>query len=303
MRWLAGTAYLSSILLGACGAAIAADIPFKAPIASPVGAPAFSWSGCYVGANAGWIQGRTGINTAPSGAYLTPAGVLAPPNAAGTGLLAGDFTSALHSYNPTGSGGEAGAQAGCNVQFSSIVLGVEGDINWSSLRTSVNTTYAPFPSANPAFTISQANESIASRMDWFSTIRARGGIAFDRWLVFATGGLAIGHFRSSTSVTYGSNGTSPVFANASHVGENTNTRLGLAVGGGFEYAFTGNWSAKIEYLYLNFGSWSYASPLITPAGSVGAGYSWTTTVSQREHLVRVGLNYRFGAPGPVVAKY
>jgi outer membrane immunogenic protein len=303
MRWLIGSVYFSSIVLGATGAAIAADIPVKAPITRPVMAPAFSWSGCYVGANAGWIQGRSTIDTSPSGSYLTTAGVLAPPNPAGTGLLLGDFTSAQHSYSQNGSGAEVGAQVGCNVQFSSIVLGVEGDINWSSLKTSVNATFAPFPSANPAFTISQANESISTRMDWFSTIRARGGIAFDRWLVFATGGLAIGQFDSSTNVTYGANGTSPVFANASHVGSSSVTRFGLAVGGGLEYAFSGNWSAKAEYLYLDFGSWSYASPLVAPAGSVGAGYTWSTTVSQREHIVRLGINYRFGDPAPVVARY
>ncbi len=68
--------------------AAAADLPRKAPIGTPMMATAFSWSGCYIGANAGWVGGRTAYNTAPSGAYLSAAGPLAPPNAAGTGLLA-----------------------------------------------------------------------------------------------------------------------------------------------------------------------------------------------------------------------
>jgi outer membrane immunogenic protein len=303
MQKFLGTTFVSSILLGLTGAAIAADLPAKAPMVAPVMSPAFSWSGCYVGANAGWVGGRTQINTSPSGSYLNAAGVLAPPNAAGTGLLVGDFTSAQHSYTPNGSGGEVGGQVGCNLQFGSIVLGAEGDINWSSLTTSVNAAFAPFASANPAFTISQEAENISLRMNWFSTLRARGGIAFDHWLLFGTGGLAIGQFSSSTNITYGSNGTSPVFANASHIGQASTTRLGLALGGGLEYALTNNWSVKAEYLYLNFGAWSYASPLVAPAGAVGAGYTWTTTVSSRDHIVRLGINYRFGDPVAVVARY
>jgi outer membrane immunogenic protein len=282
--------------------AAAADLPVKAPIVSPVAAPAVNWSGCYVGANAGWIGGKTSYDTAPSGAYLNPAGVLAPPNAAGTGLLAGDFTSAQHSYGPRNSGAEVGGQIGCNRQWGSYVLGVEADLNWSSLRNTIDASFAAFPSANPAFTISPETESLSTRLDWFSTIRARGGFAWDRWLVFATGGLAIGNFQSSSSIVYGTTGTSPVFSGAAHLGSSSITRLGLAVGGGLEYAFANNWSLKAEYLYLDFGSWSYASGLTVPAIAIPAGYSWTTNVTAREHIARVGINYRFG-DSIVMAKY
>ncbi len=177
--------------------------------------------------------------------------------------------------------------------MSTFLIGLEGDFNWSSLRSNVNAAYTAFPSANPLFTISPATETLSTRLDWFSTIRGRGGFTFDRWLVFATGGLAIGHFRSSTSVVYGTSGTSPVFSGASHAGENTTTRLGYAIGGGVEYAFTNNWSLKAEYLYMNFGSWSYASALAAPAAAATAGYAWTTNVSAREHVARVGINYKF----------
>jgi outer membrane immunogenic protein len=284
------------MLAFAAAPAMAADIPVKAPIVRPVVAPAFTWSGCYVGGNAGWVGSRTTHNTSPSGAYLNAAGVLAPPNALGTGLLTGDLVSAQHSYTSDNSSWEAGAQVGCNQQWGSFVAGLEGDFNWSGARTTVNAFFAPFPSANPLFTISQATETISTRMDWFSTLRARGGLAFDRWLVFATGGLAIGHFRSDTGIVYGANGTSPVFANSAHFGSSEQTRVGFAVGGGFEYAFDNNWSAKAEYLFMDFGTWSYASPLTGPAG-VAPGYSWTTSVRSREHIARVGINYRFGGFG------
>ena len=94
-----------------------------------------------------------------------------------------------------------------------------------------------------------------------------------------------------------------MFANSTHLGDAAATRVGLAAGGGIEYAFTGNWSAKFEYLFMTFGSWSYSSPLVAPAPVVGSGYSWVTTVTPREHVFRVGLNYRFGDPVAVVARY
>jgi outer membrane immunogenic protein len=298
------TVTFSSILLATANFAVpasAADLAVKARPMAPVAA-AFSWSGCYIGANGGWVHQRSGFDTSPSGSYLNTAGFAAPPNAAGTGLLPGDLASAQHSYRANGDGGTVGGQIGCNMQFGSLLLGVEGDLNWANATSSVNATFAPFPSANPAFTISQENESLSTRLDWFSTIRARGGIALDHWLLYATGGLAIGHFRSNTNIAYAANGTSPVFANSLHVGESTITRLGLAVGGGIEYAVDPNWSVKAEYLFMTFGNFSYSSPLVAPVGSAAAGYSWTTTVTPREHIFRVGLNYRFGG-APLVARY
>jgi outer membrane immunogenic protein len=290
----------AGLLVIGTATAMAADLPVKARPVVPV-AQAFTWTGCYVGGNAGWVGARTTHNTGPGGLYRTAAGVLAPPNAAGTGLLDGDFASASHSYDTRRSGWEAGAQVGCNRQWGTLVAGVEADFNWAGARSDVSATYLPFPSANPLFTISTSNENISTRLDWFSTVRGRAGLAFDRWLPYITGGLAIGHFRSSTSVAYGSNGTSPVFANAVHVGGAERTRLGLALGAGLEYAFDNNWSLKAEYLYLNFQTWSYSSPLIAPAG-VAAGYTWTTNVRSQDHIARVGFNYRFGA-APIMAKY
>ena len=290
-----------SVFLALCAApAAAADLPVKAPPIAPVAT--FGWSGCYIGVNGGWLGGKASYGTSPGGAYLNTAGVAAPPNAAGTGLLAGDLASARHAYDVTNSGGEIGGTVGCNQQWGSVVLGVEGDVNWSSLRNSVTTAYGPFPSANTTFTISPETEALTTRMNWFSTVRARGGYAWDRWLLYVTGGAAIGQFDSSTSIVYGTTGTSPVFSGAAHFGSNSMTRLGWTAGGGAEYALTRQWSFKAEYLYLDFGNWSYASPLTAPAAALGAGYTWQTSVREREHLVRIGINYRFGE-GPIMARY
>jgi len=71
---------------------------------------------------------------------------------------------------------------------------------------------------------------------------------------------------------------------------------GLGRGAGAEYAINNSWSLKAEYLYLDFGNWSYTSGLVTPAVAVPAGYTWTTSVRAREHIARIGVNYRFGDP-------
>src|SRR5437773_11795748 len=125
---------LSGVLsLGAIGAASAADMAVKArPLPPPV--PVFSWSGCYIGGNAGWIESDGRYDLRPGGSYLNAPGAAAPPNAAGTGDFPENRAALSHSYAPRDSGGLVGVQAGCNQQFGTFVVGVEGDWAWSSLR-------------------------------------------------------------------------------------------------------------------------------------------------------------------------
>jgi outer membrane immunogenic protein len=100
----------------------------------------------------------------------------------------------------------------------------------------------------------------------------------DRWLVYATGGLAVAHINSSLNLQY---------ATGSYNGSDSRTRAGYTVGGGVEYSFAQNWSAKLEYLYLDFGTYTFISP-----NSNDPLADWATSVRAREHVVRVGLNYK-----------
>ncbi len=288
MRQTMLAATIATLTVGFIGNAAAADMPVKAaPLA------AHSWTGCHVGGNVGWIASRDRFDRTPSGTYLAVAGVPSPPNAGGGGLLAGDIALTTHSDTSTSSGITAGAQIGCDRQVNNLVYGIEADFNWSSLNSSISRSYPSVTSVNPLFGIGPESDNLTNRLDWFSTVRGRIGIARDRWLVFATGGLAIGHFKSNTNVSFGTHPVLlPVLSGAQHIGSGTATRLGLALGGGMEYALNNLWSIKAEYLYLNFGSFTYTSPLVAPAG-VAAGYTWTTTVAPREHIVRVGANYNF----------
>jgi outer membrane immunogenic protein len=274
------------------GPAAAADMVLRGS-ASPV-AP-LSWTGCYAGANVGWVGSRDEITLAPSGNYLNPAGAAPPPNVAGTGLNSRGPALVTNSYSNRISGIEAGPQVGCNWQTGDFVFGGEADIQWTNLNNRVDANFGPITAANAAFTIAPHTEHVTSRLDWLSTVRARAGIAVEGVLLYVTGGLAIGGLQSDTAVTFGTFPVLPVFNAANHLGSISTTRTGWVAGVGGEYAIDANWSIKAEYLYVDLGSYAYNSPLVAPAG-VAAGYSWSTNVRERDQMARIGVNYRWGGP-------
>jgi outer membrane immunogenic protein len=277
------------------GPAMAADMRVKAPVLKAPPPPAvYNWAGCYVGGNAGWIGGRDRVRLAPAGTYLTPAGAAAPPNAGGTGLLAGDQAIVTLALASNDSGFEGGGQIGCNWQNGMFVFGGEADFNYSGLRHTAIGAFAATASVSPGFTISPETDRVTTKLNWFSTVRGRAGVAVDRWFFYGTGGAVIADLSSTTNVAFTTAGALPVLANAVHVGNATTTRIRPVVGAGLEYAFGNNWSAKAEALFFDLGTLNYASPLTAPAG-VAAGYAWNTSVRLRETDVRVGLNYKFGS--------
>jgi outer membrane immunogenic protein len=147
--------------------------------------------------------------------------------------------------NPTKPSGVAGGvQAGYNwqQQNSQWVFGVEGDIQ----ATGAEETFAPWKFSNP----------------WFGTLRGRAGYAFNNVLFYGTGGLAFGELRATT---FG--------VSESH------TNVGWTLGAGAEMGFAPNWSAKVEYLYVDLANSNF---VITGASN---GY--------RFGLIRAGVNYRF----------
>src|ERR1700716_1492088 len=145
--------------------------------------------------------------------------------------------------NPTKpSGFVGGAQAGYNWQTGPWVFGVEGDIE----VTGAEDTFAPWKFSNP----------------WFGTVRGRAGYAFNNIYLYGTGGLAFGELRAETF------GLSE-----------THTNAGWTVGAGAEFGLVQNWTAKIEYLYVDLSNSNFS---IT---GVSNGY--------RFGLVRAGVNYHF----------
>jgi outer membrane immunogenic protein len=230
--------------------ALAADLPYaKAP---PVTASVYDWTGAYVGVFGGGGFGNHNVN-----------------NSNGTNTGFSDFTA-----NYTSTGGVAGGEAGYNWQSGSYMVGVEGDMFWSGIKGNDSAQFGA--GAFPGVTGIDADN-----LRWGGTLRARGGIAVDRWLLFFTGGYAFGSIQHTN--TDGLSGVVDRF----NVQAN-----GLTAGAGFAYAITNNLSAKFEYRYYNFNGYNRPNP---PNGAIP--YTTETTYS----VVTLGIDYKFG--GPVVAKY
>jgi outer membrane immunogenic protein len=167
-----------------------------------------------------------------------------------------------------------GGTAGVNWQSGSWVLGIETDFSGSDIKASWST--------QPGWGCVTPN-GCTNKVEWFGTTRGRVGYAFDRLLPYATIGVAYGR-------VHGQFGAGCVAAC------NTSTETGLTYGGGVEWAFAPNWSAKIEYLRVDLGRTSFQSP---------GGGDPLALGKPEFNVVRVGLNYKFGDWGksPVVAKY
>ena len=203
-------------------AALAADFPVKAPMA-PVMAPAFNWSGLYVGIDAGYAWGSSTVNDISG--YNGAGGV-------------GDF-----SYNPRGFQGDL--RIGYNWQINQFVIGGEGEFGYLGIDKSQQ--YPPYVG------VRTAADSVANTSNgWYGALSGRVGIAFNNFLLFAKGG---GVF---TSIDNSFNDTDPV---GLILVSNTTTskRTGWTAGGGVEFAFNQNWAARVEYAHYDFGTESHTA--------------------------------------------
>jgi len=282
--------------LGLAGTASAADLAVKAPV---VYAPVFTWTSCYLGINGGWIGSNDD--------YETRRGVIAPGSDPNTipllNATQADIDLLGRSFSSDDSGGTAGGQFGCQVQWGSIVVGGEWDWAWSGLEEDNTAAFGrtPFVS-NPANAWFPRTEHHHKQLDWFMTARARlGWAAWDRFMIYATGGVAWGAYDAYTQVIF----TNPATGVSSfYNGGYREKKIGYTVGGGFEWAFANNWSFKGEFLYLDYGSFDYVSPRHT-FGTVVNGVidnrTWRTHVDASEYVVRVGINYLFHLGDPPVA--
>jgi outer membrane immunogenic protein len=166
----------------------------------------------------------------------------------GGGWGRSDFSAPFSTGSFDTSGGLVGGTLGYNWQMGQAVFGLEGDVDWSNIRGSAV--------CGGGVTVCE------TRNDWLGTFRGRLGYAFDRFLPYVTGGLAVGDIKTSIAGLGGTN----------------DTKAGWTVGGGIEAAIAGPWTAKVEYLYVDLGR----------GGSIlGSDAKFTT------NIVRAGLNYRF----------
>jgi outer membrane immunogenic protein len=237
---------VAAVMLTVGGVANAADFPTM-----PVKAPTpylrgYDWTGLYIGVNAGGGWSNATSEFGVAGA--------APFASVDNSLL----------------GAVGGVQAGYNWQSGPAVFGIEADFQYSGMRGGLN---APCP----ALICAGLAAGFDQQMPWFGTVRGRLGYASDSWMIYATGGYAYARFESDAFASAG-----PVAASVS----TSETRSGWTAGAGIEVALTRNWSARIEYLYLDFGthdrSWVLTGlPTLTDSTKVFT------------NVARAGLNYKF----------
>jgi outer membrane immunogenic protein len=270
-------------LMGLTVAAGAADLPRRSIAPAPIVAvPVFTWTGFYVGVNAGY--GFSDSNNDESTFFLPGGSVLNSPTTAGT------LTILDNGSNGDRDGFVGGGQIGYNLQFGSFVVGLEADLQYADLQgdrrndlfggtySFVGTPGLAF--APPAATVVPGGD--VSGIEWFGTVRARLGVAFDRVLVYGTGGFAYGGGDNE-------NNRFGAFSN-----DSDDTRIGYAVGGGIEYAFTNNLTFKLEGLYVNLEDDSNRSGFSTFEPATNTLFLEGNGKRETDFgLVRVGVNFKF----------
>jgi outer membrane immunogenic protein len=242
---------LSSVaFLGLATGAMAADLPSRtmAPMAPISAVPVFTWTGFYIGAQVGYAWGDD-ENNFPSNALVFN-GVTYEPFDSGFG---GDNDSFL-----------AGVHAGYNYQFGSIVVGIEGDVEglFGDDEDEFDSIVYSAPGVPATFAFS------GNTLDWQGSIRGRVGFAFDRAMIYATGGFAFGGVSGGFSSTLVDNGD--------------DTITGWTLGAGVEYAFTNNLTTRLEYRYTSFEGDDSVFDGVTFGGD-----------ELDFHAIRVGLSYKF----------
>jgi outer membrane immunogenic protein len=248
----------------------------KAP---PMAAPAFNWTGGYVGVDVGggWYNdGNLGL-----GSNVTS--VVAPGNIFNFPIPGGNSA-----------GVTAGALAGYNYQIGRTVIGAETDINYIDIKSqragSASTCCFGAP-GGPLNTTEFFNAAASSKVDWFGTARIRLGVVpTERLLVYATGGLAYGGVQTSRSdsATF----STAVIANRFWQGDTSETRLGWSVGGGAEAALTDHIILRAEYLYVDLGNSSVVASSLGAAPPANLVY-YTANRDTRFSVGRAALSYKF----------
>src|ERR1043166_228240 len=225
------------------------------PVKAPILAPVtYNWTGIYLGVHVGYGGGMKD--------WLNNA-----------------------EFDYVAKGPFGGGQIGINQQIGNWVIGIEGDFSWAGITGNQSVL-----AGGPAIGF-QTNAAASSKIDALTTVAGRLGFAADRWLVYIKAGAAWAH------ETHACNETQELFGRSASVATTTRngveTRFGPMFGIGAEYAFAGSWSAKVEYNHLDFRIGSVNLIASQPGGFFNP-LVITTGLPQAIHLVKLGVNYRFG---------
>ena len=241
------------------GTAFAAE-----PLPAPPPVPIFTWTGIYLGGQIGYAWRNDNIFY---NAFDPVSGLAFCP---------------IVSSSPSGVIG--GAHVGFDYQIDKpgggFVLGIEGSVDGTSLRNTVATGFGAFGGSSV---------SASTNADIQGSIRGRfgiAGIAGERLLAYATGGVAFGGFNTSYAIS------GPAFFGSNSF---SNTRVGWTAGGGIDYAVTNNWSVFAEYRYTSFGTVGNTQ---LAAAALPADGSLNVTRTLNQSQVQVGFSYKFDSSLP-----
>jgi outer membrane immunogenic protein len=251
--------------------AFAADLP--APEPEPVVVLPFTWTGFYIGGHAGYGWGDEDDdldNNFPPGSNPNPPGPDPdpdpdpdphPPHCDYSSKCGSHVTNKADSFDVNGF--LIGAHAGYNFQYGSWVFGVEGDVDWNG---------ADGDNDFEAVGDVDAEGTLSLDVNWQASLRARAGYAFDRFLVYGTGGLAF----ASADLEF--NGT---IDDDRFDASDDQSFVGWTIGVGAEYAFTDNLLGRLELRYTDFGDQDF------DLRETSVNVDWNQTA------VLVGLSYKF----------
>jgi outer membrane immunogenic protein len=237
----------------------------SAPDAAQAAGPG-NWSGPYAGLFAGYAWGKADASEATDPALPFPFynGVPTP-------------------YRLDTDGAFAGATAGYNWQWGALVAGAEAEIGYLGLRGS---TIDP----NGTLMFGTPDTTTSFRSDFYAALSGRVGAAFGLALLYVKGGGAALRAKAST--------VDPCIAPPAGCGTGTltmtgsETMFGWMLGAGAEYTFASRWALKAEYAFFDFGKIDTAGTSNLP------GELYRQSIDVTAHTVRLGVNYRFGAPAP-----
>jgi outer membrane immunogenic protein len=295
-------------LLASAGVIALSSAALAAEPLPPPPPPPPMWTGFYIGFNVGgtWSSNNT-INTSAFPGPCDPGtGIMctAVPNSSVTSAQLATF-----SVSHNNGGFIGGGQLGFNYQFAnSWVAGIEADIQGLAVSNG-NTTFVS-TLTNPNFPVNPflQTATVFRQVDYLGTLRGRLGLlATPTFLIYGTGGLAYGGVRANTTLSQ-LVVNSAISGQYFSFGSLNNTRVGWTAGGGVEWMFLPNWSLKVEYLYYDLGSVSFAqTPLVDFDVVTNTALSSAIVRSSTRfngNIVRAGINYHFNwLPAPVVAKY
>jgi outer membrane receptor protein involved in Fe transport/opacity protein-like surface antigen len=241
---------------------------YKAPVEA-----AWTWTGYYLGINAGYGWGKSNTNA----------------------LFSDDTGAALFATNSSFdfNGVIGGAQTGFNWQWGHWLTGIEADLQYTSQVS--NQTFVCPTACNPAGPV-VANLGQAHKLEWFTTLRGRfGATVMPDALIYVTGGVAIAGFYSTGTIASFDNTGAPAPTFFSNLGP----KAGWVVGAGIEGHLGGHWTGKIEYLHMDFGTLASGGDNSTSVPPLTVGFNSRIT----DDVVRAGINYKFDWGRAVIAKY